>query len=310
MRRFHRLAAGVLLGLAPSSAWAQAVPDLRDLVTQSEQINRGASQAARARTVRDGTGEAIDGEAGIYVLTVNEIFQVSAAAGLGYSDNPARTADDLGGSMFGDFSLSAGLATRLGETVDFGLSANVAGREYFEEDAPSSRTLSASMSAGLPVAGPLYAGVGAFAGYSFDGGFKNGTAFYGLTANLSAAVPLTSRLVVRPGIGATRQWAEVSENDSTLVAASVDLVYAFAPRLTGSLRGSAVRRWYDDFYEDVTFVVRRDMLYGVTAALAWQPSANVVVATTLSYETQNSRFFLAKFDAFESSAGLSLRLRF
>lgn len=303
--------AALAVSLAPASAGAQAIPDLRDLVTQSEQINRSGAQAARNRTGPSGQGDtAIDGEAGIYVLTVNQIFQVSASGALGYSDNPARTADDLGGSYFGDFSVNAGIATKLGGLVDFGLSANVAGREFFADDAPSSRTISTSLSAGLPLVGPVYAGLVGFAGYSFDGSFDGGTAFYGVSGNLSATIPVTQRLAIRPGLGVTRQWAEVSENDSVLIAASADIFYTFTPTLSGSLRGTVVRRWYDDFYEDVTFVARRDTLYGVAAALSWQPTRNLAVTATLSYESQDSRFFLANFDAFEGSAGLSFRLRF
>lgn len=312
MRRLLLPGAGAFLALAlPAGAHAQAVPDLGELVTQSEQLNRGAEQAARARVrARDEEAAAIEGEAGIYVLVLNEIFQVTAAGGLGYTDNPQRTADDLGGSTFGDFSLSAGVATRLGSLVDVGLSANVAGREYFEDGAPSSRTVSATLSAGVPVIGPVYAGIVGFAGYSFDGAFKGGSAFYGLSANLSAVLPVSRRLLIRPGIGATRQWAEVSENDNAQIGGSVDIVFAVTPELSASLRGTVSRRWYDDFYEDVTFVVRRDTIYGVSAALAWQPAANVAVAASLSYESQASRFFLADFDAFEGIAGLSFRLRF
>lgn len=312
MRGVSILGAGAALtfALAPSSLSAQAVPDLRDLVTQSEQINRGTAQAARSRVAASEGETAIDGEAGIYVLTVNQIFQVSAAGGIGYSDNPARTADDLGGSFFGEFSVNAGLATKLGGLVDFGLSANVGGREFFEDDAPSSRTMSATVSAGLPVIGPVYAGLAGFAGFSFDGDFKGGTSFYGASATLSATIPITQRFAIRPGLGVTRQIAEVHENDSTLIAASVDAFYTISPHVAASLRGTAVRRWYDDFYEDVTFVARRDTVYGVTAALSYEPRPGIAIAATLSYETQDSRFFLANFDAFEGTAGLSFRLRF
>ncbi len=52
------------------------------------------------------------------------------------------------------------------------------------------------------------------------------------------------------------------------------------------------------------------MLYGVTAAIAYQPTPNISLAATLSYENQNSRFFLAQFDALEGIAGVSFRLRF
>jgi hypothetical protein len=305
------LAAALGLALWPAATIAQVVPDLQDLTIQGEQINRSVQEAVRNRSgARGEDGEAIDGEAGIYVLTLNQIFQLSASGTIGYTDNPNRTADDLGGSVFSDFSLAAGVATRLGGAVDFGLSAIVAGREYYEAPEPSSRTVSANMSLGLPVVGPVYAGAVAFGGWSFDRGFENGNGFYGLSGNLSAAIPLTDKLVVRPGVGATRQWSEISENDSSSVAASLDLFYAARPDVTVSLRGTVGRRWYDDFYEDVTFVARRDTLFGVSGAIAWRPAANVTMAVTASYENQDSRFFLAEFDALEAALALSAFIRF
>lgn len=303
--------AALTLGVWPAVVFAQVVPDLQDITVQGEQINRSVQETMRDRPGgRAEDDESIDGEAGIYVLTLNQIFQLSGSGTIGYTDNPNRTADDFGGSVFSDFSLAAGLATRLGRTVDFGLFAIVAGREYYEAPDPSTRTVSANMSLGLPVAGPLYAGVVAFGGGSFDRGFENGTVFYGLSGNLSAALPLTDKFAVRPGVGATRQWSEISENDSSSLAASLDLFYAARPDLIFSLRGTVARRWYDDFYEDVTFVVRRDTLYGVSGAIAYRPATNLTVAVTASYENQDSRFFLATFDDFEAALALSTLLRF
>ena len=305
------LAAALTFAVWPAVASAQVVPDLQDLTVQGEQINRSVQETVRNRSAARGEDDgAIDGEAGIYVLTLNQIFQLSASGTIGYTNNPNRTADDLGRSAFSDFSVAAGMSTRLGGAVDFGLSAIVAGREYYEAPDPSNRTVSANMSFGLPVAGPVYAGVVAFGGWSFDRGFENRNGFYGLSGNLSAAIPVTNKFVVRPGVGATRQWSEISENDSSSVAASVDIFYAPRPDLTLSLRGTVARRWYDDFYEDVTFVARRDTLYGVSGAIAWRPAANLTVAVTASYETQDSRFFLATFDAFEAALALSAFIRF
>jgi hypothetical protein len=296
--------------LAPANALAQAVPDLRDLVTQSEQLNSTAAEAARPPAGPGGEAGTIDGEAGIFVLVQNDIFQVSASGGLGYSSNPARTSDDIGGSGFSDLALSAGVATRLGGRVDFSASANASAREYFQDFAPSSQAVSVSATAGAFVAAPLYGSVTTFGGYSFDDSFQRSTGFYGVSANLSALLPVTPRLTVRPGVGVTRQWAEVSENDNIQVAASLDVIYVLAPRLTASVRGTIARRWYDDFYEDVTFVERVDTLYGVAGALVWQFSRDVALAASISYETQESRFFLAEFEALEGTAQIGLRARF
>lgn len=312
MTRISTLALLPALGFAaqPGAAWAQTTPDIQDLVVQGEQINRSVEGAVERDSRRSGEDAAIDGEAGVYVLTVNRIFQVSASAGLGYTDNPTRTADDVGNAAYGDFSLAGGIATRLGNRVDFGLSANVGGREFFDAVGPSSRTVSATASLGMPIVGPVYAGIVAFGGYSFDNEFENGTSFHGVSGNLSAALPVTEGVVLRPGLGATRQWSAVSENNSSMAAASLDLLGAISPSVTASLRVTAARRWYDDFYEDVTFVERRDMIYGIAASIAWRPAPFLAVVATISFDNQDSTFFLSNFQAVEGGVGASLHYRF
>jgi hypothetical protein len=304
-----RLAALLALA-APAAGFAQAVPDLGEQVTQSEQLTRDIEQATLGRDRDPDAGQEVDGESGIYVLTVNRIFQLSASAGTGWTDNPERTADDLGSSAFGDFALSAGIATRLGGKVDFGLFANAAGREFYESGRPSSRSTSATVSVGVPVVGPVYASAIGFGGFSFDSDFENPTGFYGASGSLSATMRIADRLAVRPSIGATRQWSEIAENDSSQVAAAVDVLFAITPEVSASVRGTVYRRWYDDFYEDVTFVARRDTNVGIAASLAWRPTDGVAVVATLAWEDQDSRFFLADYQVFEGVAGLSLRLRF
>lgn len=310
MRKLLKAALGASI-LAAGTAQAQTAPDLQDLVVQSEQISRGATQAAEAgvRGEEDDEG-VIDGEAGLYVLTLNEIFHLSASGAIGYTDNPLRTADDVGDSFYSDFAVSAGIATRLKEKVDFGLTASVGGREFFEAVGPSNRTAFGSASLGTPVIGPVYVGVVGFGGFSFDRDFTNASSFYGFSGSLSAAIPLGRKVLIRPGVGATRQWSGIAENNSKTVSASADLIVAVLPRVNASLRGAASIRWYDDFYEDVTFIARRDELYGVSAAVSWSPARNVSIAATASYEKQDSSFFLAEFDAWDASAGVVVALRF
>lgn len=306
------LAAMLSTGLLPATmATAQSVPDLQDLVIQGEQINRGAEAATRGRDApRLTTGREVDGEAGIYILNVNRIFHVMAGAGLGYTDNPTRTDADTGGSFFADFAAGAGLSTRIDEKVDFGLNVSVNGREFFKDYGPSSRSISTSMSAGVPLGGPAYFGMTAFGGYSYDGGFHNGVAFYGLSGTLSAAFAASPRLILRPGVGVVRQWSGTHENNNTSLSGSVDVTYLIAPTVSLLGRGVVSRRWYDDFYEDVTFVKRRDTLYGVSATVAWQAANRLSVTATLAYDHQNSSLFLSKFDALETAASVTAIYRF
>lgn len=294
------------------TARAQAGPDITDAVIQGQQVNDAVSRAMRTRVQGDAApDDKIDGEAGVYVMRLNEIFSITASGGMGFTTNPQRTADNIESSFYGDFNMAAGVATRLGEAVDLGLSASVGGRQFFESFAPSTRTLSGNFSLGMPVGrSPLYVGVVGFGGYSFDDSIRGGTSFYGASGSVSAAIPVTQSVVVRPGIGVTRQWSGVSENNSNSLSGSVELLAALAPRVTASIRGNLSRRWYDDFYEDVTFVKRVDMQYQIGAVIAWQATDRLTLAINGGYEKQDSRFFLSDFDAFDAGIGVALNFRF
>ena len=310
-----RLTIAALLGAAaalPLPALAQGLPDLSDSVTQTGQLGRTAADAVAGARPQIATEaeQQLAGEAGVYLLTTNQILSVTASGGLGYTDNPERNADNLSGSGFAEASLTAGLSTRLGETVDFGLAASLGGREYFDNPGASNRNLSASLSAGVPITGPLYLGVVGFGGWNFDHDFNGSVGFYGGGANLSAALPLGQRTLVRPGVAVNRQWSEVAENDSTTASAGVDLVHALRPDLRLAGRVAVSRRWFDDFYEDVTFVARRDWTYSASASAVWTPVERVSVAASLGYEKQDSSFFLSSYEAFEGSALVSVTARF
>lgn len=309
-----RASAAILLasGLFVSTvARAQSTPELQDLVVQGEVLNRDAALATeglRMEEVR--TTEAIDGEGGLYILRLNKIFQVTASAGIGYTDNPTRTATDTGGSGFVDGVVSAGMSTRIHETVDVGANLNIGGREFFSEKGASSRSVSANAFVGTRLIGPVYANVVAFGGFSFDHAFNGGSSFHGISGNVSASLPVTQKIVVRPGAGVTRQWSEVSENDSTSINASVDALAVISENVVLTGRLAASIRWYDNFYEDVTFVARRDNIYSASAALSWQPTSRVTLALSATYEKHDSTFFVSDFDAFETMGALALRWRF
>lgn len=301
--------AAICLG-APLSH-AQIQPPLEDVVVQGEILNRTIDQATGApRQGADAESNEIDGEAGIYVLTVNDIFYVSGSAGVGHTSNPTRTATDAGEDWYGDLTASIGVATRLGNAVDFSAAVNVDARDYFESDEASSRGVSVTTAVGAPVIGPIYGSLIGFAGYAFDDQFGNETSFYGLAGNLSTSWKISNQFLIRPGIGVTQQWSDVSENNSLSATASVDAVYVLTPEWMLAGRVSASQRTYDDFYEDVTFVEREDTTVGISASLVWRPNRSMTLSASVAYEDQASSFFLSEFDALETGANISLRHAF
>lgn len=304
------LVALIGLSAATGAAHAQAVPPIEQSITQGAQIEEAVERASRTGDPDARDDQAIDGEAGVYVLKKEKIFYIAANAGIGYSSNPLRTSDDVGGSGSVDGSLSAGLRTRLGGTVDFGLAANLEGTHYFEPFAPSNHVASANLSLGAAIPGtPLYVGAAGFGGWNFDEDFENPVSFHGASGHVSANLPFGRNVVVQPAVVATRVWTEIEENDNTSLSARLAITARSGP-MSVTLSGSASRIWFDDFYEDVTFVERNDWQYEVGASLSYRVARNFILNASVRFTERDSPFFLASYTAIENGLSLSALLRF
>ena len=225
------LAVGMVL-FSPS-ALAQSIPDIEGSITQGSQIDEIIRERDQIGPRLGADENEIDGEAGIYVLRANEIFYVGGSLGLGYSENPVRSLNNPGDSFSANMAATAGVQTRIAEAVDFGVRATVSGTEYTESFAPSSRSINGTINLGTPIGqSPVYISASTFGGFNYDGNFENGTAFYGVSGSLSAGFPVGRRTIVRPGLGITRQWSQIEENNSTSGAASVEVVHAVSQKLS------------------------------------------------------------------------------
>lgn len=297
--------------LAIQSAQAQSIPDIQGSITQGSQIAEIIREQDRIGPRLGDDGNEIDGEAGIYVLRVNEIFYVAGSYGLGYSENPVRTVNNPGDSFSANLAASAGVQTRIAEALDFGVRATVSGTEYGEAFAPSSRSVNGAINVGTQIGqSPIYIGVTAFGGLNYDGRFENGTAFYGVSGSLSAGLPVGKRTVIRPGLGVTRQWSEIEENNSVSGAASLEVSHAVTQKISVGASARITRTWFDNFFEDVTFVKRKDWQYGGGVNATYRVNDKISVGAAAGYETRDSSFFVSEYDSFEASLTFSARIRF
>ena len=197
------------------------------------------------------------------------------------------------------------------EAVDFGVRANVSGLEYFSDFGPSSRNTSASVTVGTPIGGtPLYANASAFGGFNFDGDFENGVAFYGGSLSVNAALPIGQRTLIRPSIGVSRQWSEIEENNATSAAANVTVLHIVAPEVVVSADAFVNRTWFDNFFEDVIFVERRDWSYGGGASVSYRPNDWLSTSVSVGYERRDSSFFISEYEGFDASLSVSATLEF
>lgn len=313
MNRFDvRLRAALILATAVGGAGptlAQSQAEISRAVTDGAQIEAAIARNDAARPSEE-DDQAIDGEAGVYVLRKADIFFVGGEAGISYSQNPLRTVDDIGGSWASEARLDLGVQTLIVEKVNFTAALNFSDTRFFSDFAPSNSLASGNMSVSTGLGKtPLFVGVGAFGGWNFDRNLEAATGFYGASAHIGATVSIDQRTIFQPLLVISRVKNEVSENDNTSLALRLNMARRIG-HLTISANAVAARFWFDDFFEDVTFVARNDWQYegGIAAAYAISPSFQVVASAR--YTRRDSSFFLSSFESVEAGAGLAAIWRF
>ncbi|VAW00888.1 hypothetical protein MNBD_ALPHA05-2002, partial [hydrothermal vent metagenome] len=245
---------------------------------------------------------------GVFILRKIDIYSASVAFGSGYSDNPGRTLDtNAEDSFFGSVALSAGINTRIAQQYDAGINIVASGTEYTRGDAPSNRNLLANAYFGRAIFdGNLYVSANASAGVNTGQKFRNGTGFYNTGVSVSTVRKLSDRIIVRPSVGASRQWSDQSEQNNYAVTAATDVIWKPAAKWLVRGQVSYSRRIYDNFFEDVTFVERKDSLIRAGLSVSRQVNDFIDVSASVDYADQNSDFFLSTYNAFD--AGVSARM--
>ncbi len=293
---------------------AQTLDEIGNSITGTQQF-REALEISRAEQRRAGLGRAakeIKGEPGIYILTKADIFSLGARLNLGYTDNPQATKDGNGhGSKYGSFAFSAGVSSKFPNSVDYGVNLTVSGVEYDRSDAPDSLSLASNTFIGKSFAdGMLYASLGLNAGVNGSHRFNDTSQFYGLSATIDVPFQLAENVNIITSLSLERQLSDQDEQDSTIVSLGGRLMWFPTNNLQFSLRGSYSDRLYDNFFEDVTFVKRRDDIYALGIAASSTFAHDLQGSVSINFKRNRSTFFLSDYTARDTLLNLSLTKRF
>lgn len=292
---------------------AQDILDVETAVTQGSIFEDALSQSDQQRQLRRDEA-VIAGEPGVFVLNRNNIFNVGVTAGGGFSTNPFQTSQgEEETAAFGNVGLSAGVNTRIADKVDFG--ANLVGTltEFESGDGPSNRNLIFNSFVGksVPVLGKqVYASLSGAVGVNTDEDFENPTTFTNLSLGVSSALKPIKTVIVQPSVAVSRQWSEVSEQDNFAVQTAVAVSWAIRPKWQVAGNVGYTYRSYDNFFEDVTLVARKDNVVSVGVSVARALPKNLRASVSFGYTNQDSRFFLSNYDGFTGGLRLNLRQKF
>lgn len=314
MRTFQRFLFGAvtlgLMALAPYGYAQTSLNDVQGAITQGSQFDDARSLVDQRR--QEAEDEAtIEGEPGVFILKKTEIFTVGVSTGGGYSTNPARTLDTSQESAFANLSVRAGINTLIDQTYDVGLNLVGSGTEYDNESGPSSRALVANAFVGRSVLNNrVYLSGSLVSGVNTNKKFDQGRAFYGASLNASYVHKLSDNVLFRPSATLSKQLSGESEQDSISASASAEIIWQPAPKWSLSGQVAYMHRKYDDFFEDVTFVKRKDDQIRLGLSVSRHITDKVSISASYDYTSQDSTFFLSGYESHDGGASLQISRRF
>jgi hypothetical protein len=296
--------------------WSQAamaqtsLNDVEGAITQGAQFDDAlALVGPRPEGTEDDA--TIDGEAGVFILQKADIFTLGANLGGGYSSNPGRTLDTSEASAFASLALRAGVNTIVDKKYDVGLNLVASATEYDDPLGPSSRSVIVNAYVGRAIFGErLYISGSVVAGMNSDEDFNQSSLFYGASANVSYTLPVSNNVLLRPSVSAARQWSDSTEQNNISATASGDVIWLPAPKWIVSGRIAYTHRRYDNFFEDVTFVERKDDQIQAGARVSRKISENLSLSVSYDYTSQDSTFFLSGYDSHDGGLSLQISHRF
>lgn len=304
-----RPALAALLALAPAAALAQTA--VTDAIVREQQI-RDAIGAAPEPEPRgdDGEGATLPGETGVFVLLQRDIFSFEAGFGAGLTTNAAKSDVDSRRSAFLTAYADLGVDTRIGGAVNAGLHLAVSSIRYTDASDLSSSSLVGSFTLGEEIWNGLYAQGNLSLGYSFGDGFSRDSTFLAGSVTLSRRFTLHDRVSALPYVFAGGQHVDQSELRNLSFGAGLRLDVLVAEGLVVSPSFSYTRVSYPDFFEDATFVERRDNRLQFGVSMQYAVAEMLLIGGSFGYSFNASTLDLSEYESADGSALLRATFRF
>jgi hypothetical protein len=234
--------------------------------------------------VVDPAEASLTGHDDVVLLTRRKFFTLQAQTSGQYTDNATLSQTERKASSIGSYSVIGSAGTRLGGLVDVSTAVGLLGSRY-----SAGRDLGYDVLFGSLAAARRQSGFELNADYSWQALREAGFGSRQLNQHRVAGgvgYPLTvasGRLRFTPTLIAEKSWASPKTYNSSAYGLQVPIGVSLSPRLFASVRLSAVRRKYPDYFPGLLGVKRVDNQYGAELSIyrVLTPSASIRLQTNL-----------------------------
>jgi hypothetical protein len=299
-----------LASLQAAATFAQPA-GVTDSITQGAQADRAIEQA-RHRLLQ---GTALDNDPGqdpgIYVLVRQDIFSVGLDVGVGYTSEVDKGSLRDAESTYTSMQFDIGADTRIANSFNAGVRLTVAETLYHDEDGFDSGALIGSIYVSEPffddtliVTADVTGGLNG--GYDFD----DHSAYVNTSIRAARPIPLTNSIVFVPSISVSNVFSEQGEQNRWEYGAQARLAARLDEDLRLTVGAGVTYSDYDNFFEDVLFVSRRDTTAYASLGLEYMIDENVRAFANVRYTNRTSTLDIVEYEETDASVSIGLSARF
>jgi hypothetical protein len=284
---------------------------VRDSVTQGAQADRAIEQA-RDRLLSSQSGaDSIGRDPGVFVLIEKDIFSVGLDVGLGYTNEVDKGSLQDAKSAYTSLQFDIGADTRIADSFNAGARLTVAETIFHDTRGFDSAALLGSVYVSEAFfGGTLIVTADATGGLNGGYDFDNGSSYINASIRAARPIPLSRDVVLVPTVFASIVHAEQGEQNRWETGASARLIARLDDDLRLNVAGGVTFADYDNFYEDVLFVSRRDTTAYASFGLEYTIDENVSAFANVRYSNRTSTLDIVEYEETDASVSIGLTARF
>ena len=294
--------AGAAAGLPSEALAQQPAPDPQDpRIDQRIQVPRPD------RSEEEELEALLTGEDDILLMQRRRFFALTGGAGFTWTNNAALSPDDADPDFFATAEAGLRFATRLGNVVDVYAEGGVSTARYLDQTELDYVALYGGVGARVAVLGfdvdANYAPV-----IVWDGDWdQRQLTQHRFTGTIGRGFRV-GRGVVRIQVGGERILADPEPFENSAATASLSGAVQLRPNVTliGAVRGA--RRWYDNYFEGLLGVERKDWTAEASGSLVLQLHRAVSLDIRGSYTRNWSTSDVSRYKV--GTAGVMIRASF
>lgn len=254
----------------------------------------------------------LTGRDDLMLLQERKFFTLSATGRTTFTNNAYLSDQVRKSDTVVDGKVSGKVATKIAQTYDVYAELGAIGSRYMHQQALGYNGITANVGGEAPINDKWRVGVQY--GYTMaflKGGFSEQlVTINDFVAYTNYTLQINPNTLLVPQLSLDRTIAAPSDYNALALDASVSLLHRFRPTVIGVVAVETGYKDYNNYFESITHIDRKDRTYGVNASVRWTPLDAVQLSASFAATHNDSTLLSSDYNAVSISPMVEMKVNF